>query len=168
MLGETEVQDPRVASQAVLHDGLNTETFLLGGRSSVVIECGNGGRECRRVLHTKSSLFAIGGTGSGGIILCGRAGRIIRSEDGEREWVKGKSGTRAELNGVSIAGKGRSAIGLIVGEEGVILGSTDGGNTWQKLAHPLGPLSLTKIAVLGPSDAVLTSSTGIYPVEIVL
>lgn len=58
----------------------------------------------------------------------GAHGAILASSDG-RHWPKQQSGTTKDLNGVAFADE---RDGWVVGDDGVVLHTDDGGSTWQR------------------------------------
>lgn len=64
-------------------------------------------------------------------VVVGDGGLILRTEDGE--WSQAQSGTSADLLNMQFP---TGTIGYVVGRNGVILGSTDAGATWQPLNSP--------------------------------
>jgi photosystem II stability/assembly factor-like uncharacterized protein len=78
-------------------------------------------------LAARALLLAVARAGDR-LVAVGDHGDIVLSPDGGRTWTQSVAPTRALLTGVSFAGAQQ---GWVVGHDGVILHTTDGGLTWQ-------------------------------------
>ena len=162
LLAATAEQDRKRAFSVTLEDGPTKTKSLVGGHSAVVLSLTEAGAKAEPVMQAKCSLYAISGTDSGLIALCGAAGTIVRRDALENTWERVKTGTRADLNDIGFSEQAGRSGGLAVGEEGVILGSTDEGKTWRRLQHTIGRCGFSAVEMLGVSDAVVTASDAIY------
>lgn len=72
-------------------------------------------------------LFTVSVPSSDHIVAAGYWGTVYVSQDGGKSFVKGETGTRHLLYGVSMADDSK---GCVVGQEGTILRTEDGGLTW--------------------------------------
>ena len=78
----------------------------------------------------------------------GSAGKIIRSEDGGKTWVRQKTGTLENLQGIA-AWDEKTAVAA--GNHGVILHTSDAGATWKPSSVPKSnnPNKLLRVRVFG-------------------
>jgi photosystem II stability/assembly factor-like uncharacterized protein len=162
LLAATPQQDRRRAFSVNLENGATKAEFLIGGHSSVLLRLTERGERTEPVMQTRSSLYAISGTDSGVIAICGAGGSIIQRNESENIWERKKTGTRADLNDIGFVQQADQIAGLAVGEEGVILGSIDAGKTWSTLHHTIGRCGFSAVAMLGLSEAVVAASDAIY------
>jgi|SRR5690554_1261789 len=79
-------------------------------------------------LATESHLNGIASLESGELVAVGRRGHILRSEDGEA-WTQVASPVSVDLTNVFFVDGQR---GWIVGHDGVVMRSDDGGRSWKK------------------------------------
>ncbi|QCY09443.1 YCF48-related protein [Pseudomonas sp. MPC6] len=75
-----------------------------------------------------SLLLDIADTGEQ-LVAIGERGHVLLSQDDGRNWTQSQVPTRLQLNAVSFVDKNT---GWVVGEDELILKTTDGGNTWQQ------------------------------------
>lgn len=76
------------------------------------------------------ALLLAGASTDSAIIVVGERGTILRSEDNAQTWAAVPSGVEAMLTGISFAPD--TNVGWVAGHDGVILATTDGGQTWQR------------------------------------
>lgn len=79
-------------------------------------------------LASRSLLLAIASAGPR-LVAVGDRGHILTSDDQGKSWQQRPVPTRAMLTGVSFPS---ANLGWAVGHDGVILHTTDGGNTWSR------------------------------------
>jgi photosystem II stability/assembly factor-like uncharacterized protein len=166
LLAATAEQDRRRAFSVDLQNGATKSEFLVGGNASVLLSLTEGGAKAEAVMKTASSLYAINAAASGTILTCGSGGSVLRSGKSENTWERVKAGTRADLNDISFAKQKSVSAGLAVGEEGVILASTDEGRTWRKLQHAIGQCGFVAVEMLGASNAVAATSDAVYLLDL--
>jgi|GEM_PF-2583416 len=107
------------------------------------------------VAHTGSvSLNALTTLNSSTVIAVGWDGLIIRYNG--TDWSPIPSGTVNSLSGVSF---GDEMTGYAVGQDGIILKSTDGGLTWTNIRSQRGPW-LSNVNALDPSNVATVSENG--------
>jgi photosystem II stability/assembly factor-like uncharacterized protein len=166
LLAATPEQDRTRAFSASLENGVTKTEFLVGGHSAVVLSLTEAGTKAEPVLETKCSLYAIGGTRSGLIALCGVGGAIFRRDSLANTWERVKTGTRADLNDIDFSEQAGRSRGLAVGEDGIILASTDEGKTWLKLPHAIGRCGFSAVEMLDVATAVVAASDAIYLLDV--
>lgn len=76
------------------------------------------------------ALLIAGASADAAIIVVGERGTILRSEDNAQTWTAVPSGVESMLTGICFAPD--TKVGWAVGHDGVILATTDGGQTWQR------------------------------------
>ena len=64
------------------------------------------------------------------IVAVGERGHILYTDNGGENWTQADVATRSQLNGVYFVD---DKYGWAVGEDAVVLGTTDGGTSWQRL-----------------------------------
>jgi photosystem II stability/assembly factor-like uncharacterized protein len=80
-------------------------------------------------IQIYDDLFSVSAPTPDHVVAAGYWGAIYVSRDAGKTWTKGRSGTRRLLYGVSMADDRK---GWVVGQEGTILRTEDGGLTWTK------------------------------------
>jgi hypothetical protein len=85
----------------------------------------------------------------------GRGG-LIQHYDPDRGWVDIPSGVRADLFDVTFS---TATVGWIVGHEGTVLRSTDGGSNWNKVSSPTSE-DLVRVSAMGNQKAQVMSRSG--------
>lgn len=78
----------------------------------------------------------------------GSAGKIVRSQDGGRSWIRQETHTRANLQGIA-SWDGENAVA--VGNDGLILFTRDGGDHWETATVPAtsNPNKLFRVRIFG-------------------
>jgi hypothetical protein len=84
----------------------------------------------------------------------GRRGTIQKA-DGEGGWTRVASGVEDDLFDITFAG----STGWVVGHAGLVLRSTDGGKTWQRVPSPTSE-DLVRVSSLGAEQASVFTRSG--------
>lgn len=85
----------------------------------------------------------------------GRGG-LIQQQVPDRGWVDIASGVQADLFDITFASP---AIGWVVGHEGTVLRTTDGGATWNRVSSPTNE-DLVRVSALGDQKAQVITRSG--------
>ena len=115
-----------------LYDVMQTKagTILIGAEFGMVLRSRNGGKTWSVQNTNDSSVFALHQGGNGRLVGVGQAGYIISSKDDGVSWQASKSGTSANLLGVSSSGKTFAAVGVRA-----VLKSDNGGRSWKAVSN---------------------------------
>ncbi len=117
---------------------MDPEHGLIAGLGGVVLRTADGGRTWRyRVMDRKQALFSVAMFGESAIAV-GEKGFVRFSQDGGERW-EGPNGDRFPplftfMRDVDFEREQR--LGMIVGQEGMILRSQDRGRTWSQVLPP--------------------------------
>ena len=115
-----------------LYDVMQTKagTILIGAEFGMVLRSRNGGKSWSVQNTNDSSVFALHQGRNGRLIGVGQAGYIISSKDDGVSWQASKSGTSANLLGVSSSGKTFAVVGVRA-----VLKSDNGGRSWKAVSN---------------------------------
>ena len=115
-----------------LYDVMQTKagTLLIAAEFGMVLRSRNGGKTWSVRNTNDSSIFALHQGANGRLVGVGQAGYIISSEDDGVSWQAAKSGTKANLLGVSSSGKTFAVVGVRA-----VLKSNNGGRSWQAVSN---------------------------------
>ena len=115
-----------------LYDVMQTEagTLLIAAEFGMVLLSRNGGKTWSVQNTNDSSVFALHQGANGRLVGVGQAGYIISSTDDGVSWQAAKSGTKANLLGVSSSGKAFAVVGVRA-----VLKSNNGGRSWQAVSN---------------------------------
>jgi hypothetical protein len=83
-------------------------------------------------------------------------GGLIQHYSPDRGWVDIPSGVRADLFDVTFS---TATVGWIVGHEGTVLRTSDGGSNWTKVSSPTGE-DLVRVSAMGSQKAQVMSRSG--------
>lgn len=91
--------------------------------------------------------------------MVGMLGKIVRSEDGGQSWVEQRSMTKRNLQSIA-AWNPREAVA--VGDNGIVLVTQDGGNTWKKETTPRSKISnkFMRVRILKNGTAWIVGTMG--------
>jgi len=81
---------------------------------------------------------------------------LIQHYDPDRGWVDIPSGVRADLFDITFS---TTAVGWIVGHEGTVLRTTDGGSSWDRVSSPTSE-DLVRVSAIGTQKAQVISRSG--------
>ena len=112
---------------------------LISGLGGVILRTTDGGRSwAYRKVDRKQGLFSVASLKGGHSVAIGEKGLIRVSSDGGDSWSEPRPGAFPELftfmRDVGFDSEGR--LGLIVGQAGKILRSTDAGFEWTGVLPP--------------------------------
>ena len=115
-----------------LYDVMQTKagTILVAAEFGMVLRSRNGGKAWSVQNTNDSSVFALHQGANGRLVGVGQAGYIISSEDDGVSWQESKSGTNANLLGVSSSGNTFAVVGVRA-----VMKSNNGGRSWQALSN---------------------------------
>ena len=115
-----------------LYDVMQTKdgSILIAAEFGMVLRSRNGGKTWSVQNTNDSSVFALHQAANGRLVGVGQAGYIISSEDDGVSWQAAKSGTKANLLGVSSSGKTFGVVGVRA-----VLKSNNGGRDWQAISN---------------------------------
>ena len=115
-----------------LYDVMQTKagTILIGAEFGMVLRSRNGGKSWSVQNTNDSSVFALHQGRNGRLIGVGQSGYIISSKDEGVSWQASKSGTSANLLGVSSSGKTFAVVGVRA-----VLKSDNGGRSWKAVSN---------------------------------
>ena len=115
-----------------LYDVMQTKagTLLIAAEFGMVLRSRNGGKTWSVQNTNDSSVFALHQSANGRLVGVGQAGYIISSKDDGVSWQAAKSGTNANLLGVSSSGKTFAVVGVRA-----VLKSSNGGRSWQAISN---------------------------------
>jgi photosystem II stability/assembly factor-like uncharacterized protein len=85
----------------------------------------------------------------------GRGG-LIQKYDTERGWIDLPSGVQVDLFDVTFS---NASVGWIVGHEGTVLRTTDGGTNWSRVSSPSSE-DLVRVSAIGTRKAQVMSRSG--------
>ncbi len=111
---------------------------LIAGLGGVVLRTADGGRTWRyRVMDRKQALFAVATFGESAFAV-GEKGFVRFSDDGGGRWEVPRDGRFPKLFTFmrDVDFESEQRLGLIVGQEGLILRSRDRGRTWSQVLPP--------------------------------
>jgi photosystem II stability/assembly factor-like uncharacterized protein len=83
------------------------------------------------VLAPRDAFYGVAVPADGVIWAVGRGGKIVRSDDGGRKWLRQPAATDANLQSIAAWDAARA---VVVGNDGTVLLSADGGRSWQAVA----------------------------------
>ena len=115
-----------------LYDVMQTKagTILIAAEFGMVLRSQNGGKTWSVQNTNDSSVFALHQGRNGRLVGVGQAGYIISSKDDGVSWQASKSGTSANLLGVSSSGKTFAVVGVRA-----VLKSDNGGRSWKAVSN---------------------------------
>ena len=115
-----------------LYDVMQTKagTLLIAAEFGMVLRSRNGGKTWSVQNTNDSSVFALHQGANGRLVGVGQAGHIISSQDDGVSWQAAKSGTNANLLGVSSSGKTFAVVGVRA-----VLKSSNGGRSWRAVSN---------------------------------
>ena len=115
-----------------LYDVMQTKagTLLIAAEFGMVLRSRNGGKTWSVQNTNDSSVFALHQGANGRLVGVGQAGYIISSQDDGVSWQAAKSGTNANLLGVSSSGKTFAVVGVRA-----VLKSSNGGRSWRAVSN---------------------------------
>lgn len=115
-----------------LYDVMQTKagTLLIAAEFGMVLRSRDGGKNWSVQNTNDSSVFALHQGANGRLIGVGQAGYIISSEDDGVSWQASKSGTNANLLGVSSSGNTFAVVGVRA-----VLKSSNGGRIWRAVSN---------------------------------
>ena len=115
-----------------LYDVMQTKagTLLIAAEFGMVLRSRNGGKTWSVQNTNDSSVFALHQGANGRLVGVGQAGYIISSKDDGVSWQAAKSGTKANLLGVSSSGKTFAVVGVRA-----VLKSSNGGRSWRAVSN---------------------------------
>jgi photosystem II stability/assembly factor-like uncharacterized protein len=115
-----------------LYDVMQTKagTILIAAEFGMVLRSRNGGKTWSVQNTNDSSVFALHQGRNGLLVGVGQAGYIISSKDDGVSWQASKSGTSANLLGVSSSGKTFAVVGVRA-----VLKSDNGGRSWKAVSN---------------------------------
>ena len=115
-----------------LYDVMQTKagTVLIAAEFGMILRSRNDGKTWSVQNTNDSSVFALHQAANGRLVGVGQAGYIISSEDDGVSWQAAKSGTKANLLGVSSSGKTFGVVGVRA-----VLKSNNGGRSWQAISN---------------------------------
>ena len=115
-----------------LYDVIQTKagTILVAAEFGMVLRSRDGGRSWSVQNTNDSSVFALHQGANGRLVGVGQAGYIITSDDDGKSWQVSKSGTNANLLGVSSTGKTFAIVGVRA-----VLKSNNGARSWEALSN---------------------------------
>lgn len=115
-----------------LYDVMQTKagTLLIAAEFGMVLRSRNGGKTWSVQNTNDSSVFALHQGANGLLVGVGQAGYIISSKDDGVSWQAAKSGTNANLLGVSSSGKTFAVVGVRA-----VLKSSNGGRSWRAVSN---------------------------------
>ncbi|MBL9202671.1 MAG: hypothetical protein JNL39_19315 [Opitutaceae bacterium] len=97
------------------------------------------------------------------VVAVGERGAIVRSSDNGRTWDVVACPARATLTGVAFATLAAPRTGWAVGHDAVILGTTDGGQTWAKSFQGENPNdSFLDVIALDAQRAIAVGAYGLF------
>ena len=105
-------------------------TLLIAAEFGMVLRSRDGGKNWSVQNTNDSSVFALHQGANGRLIGVGQAGYIISSEDDGVSWQASKSGTNANLLGVSSSGNTFAVVGVRA-----VLKSSNGGRIWRAVSN---------------------------------
>ena len=108
----------------------NAGSLLIAAEFGMILRSRNGGKTWSVQNTNDSSVFALHQGANGRLVGAGQAGYIISSNDDGVSWQVAKSGTKANLLGVSSSGKTFAVVGVRA-----VLKSTNGGRNWQAVSN---------------------------------
>ena len=115
-----------------LYDVMQTKagTILIAAEFGMVLRSRDGGKSWSVQNNNDSSVFALHQGANGRLVGVGQAGYIISSKDDGVSWQASKSGTSANLLGVSSSGKTFAVVGVRA-----VLRSENGGQSWKAVSN---------------------------------
>ena len=115
-----------------LYDVMQTKagTLLIAAEFGMVLRSRNGGKTWSVQNTNDSSVFALHQGANGRLVGVGQAGYIISSQDDGVSWQAAKSGTNANLLGVSSSGETFAVVGVRA-----VLKSSNGGRSWRAVSN---------------------------------
>ncbi len=115
-----------------LYDVMQTKagTLLIAAEFGMVLRSRNGGKTWSVQNTNDSSVFALHQGANGRLVGAGQAGYIISSKDDGISWQAAKSGTNANLLGVSSSGETFAVVGVRA-----VLKSSNGGRSWRAVSN---------------------------------
>jgi len=115
-----------------LYDVIQTKagTILIAAEFGMILRSNDGGKSWSVQNKNDSSVFALHQASNGRLMGVGQAGYIISSKDDGKSWQMAKSGTSANLLGVSSSGNRFAVVGVRA-----VLSSNDGGRSWKALVN---------------------------------
>ena len=108
----------------------NAGSLLIAAEFGMILRSRNGGKTWSVQNTNDSSVFALHQGANGRLVGAGQAGYIISSNDDGVSWQAAKSGTKANLLGVSSSGKTFAVVGVRA-----VLKSNHGGLSWQAVSN---------------------------------
>lgn len=127
------------------------ENLFAGGSEGKILKSSNGGANWQEISLLGSSLIvsSITENTSGHLFLTAKTsslGSIYKSTNGGIDWIPILASSDKSYNSITFI---NNAIGIAVGSSGVVLRTSDGGNTWTETL--LGSESLSKVMHIGNS-----------------
>ncbi len=115
-----------------LYDVMQTKagTILVAAEFGMVLRSRNGGKTWSVQNTNDASVFALHQGSNGRLVGVGQAGYIITSNDDGKSWQASKSGTNANLLGVSSSGNTFAVVGVRA-----VLKSSNGARSWQAVTN---------------------------------
>lgn len=125
--------------------------WAVGDDGLILATTDGGGSWVQQTSGTHRALLGLAVSSSGTVIAVGEDGVILRTDDGNR-WKAVESQSRETFNAAS-ASEPESF--WVVGSRGVILGSTDGGQSWtESVGGPSNDLTSVEVTTTGGGAAV--------------
>lgn len=105
-------------------------------------------------------LNGVSAAGTEGVVACGSGGVVVSRVfvEGEWTWVKATGIPNVYYNGVVLKPSDTTYVGWVVGDNGKILKTTDGGSTWTE-QNSGQTLSLIRVHALDENHAWVTTNT---------
>jgi len=144
----------RTSKQAAQDQAGTDGSLWTVGVMGTVLVSRDQGRSFQRAVEPEDMAWNDIGFSSDGMWLVGEFGQILRSGDGTT-WEAVASSATESLMAVDFAGPR----GVIVGLNGVMLETQDGGVTWSR-SPTTDPLPLYAVAVNGPEQVVVGGGRG--------